>query len=375
MSTTMRSKSGHAPLAALAAGVILFACSTADQTTAPGVSTRSDLIPSGTQPTPGVVTLCKAGADGIFSVQVGTGSAWSTVQMAHNSCQTIASVPPTQKDDVIVTVTEQPHMTYALDHITVHQGNTPEKTVTGGTSVSFEAVHGAIVTYHNNAVVNVCKHGPAATFQYQMGLGATMQSLSLADGECKPIGTVPSAQADDVIVTVRENASSSYKLDHIGLVQGLGSEKSMTGATSASFEGAHGAVIHFYNVPVTSTSSGCTYTQGYYKNKGASLLPTGMFHSSGQTYLAVLETAPKGGNAYYILAHQYIAASLNAKKASVPSDVQTALTNAAAYFATSGITPNAPYTASYTKDKLTGWADLLTSYNEGKAGPSHCSDE
>ncbi|MEO7181876.1 MAG: hypothetical protein ABI141_13625 [Gemmatimonadaceae bacterium] len=373
MSITMRSRARHAPLAALAAGVVMFACSAPDQTTAPIRLSISDLLPTGTSPTPGVVTLCKAGADGVFSVQIGTGSAWSTVQMAHNSCQTIASVPPVQKDDVIVTITEQPRTIYALDHITLQQGTTAERTITSSATLSFEAVHGAIVTYHNTAVVNVCKHGTAATFQYQIGLGAAMQTLSLADGECKPIGTVPSAQQDDVIVTVRENASTTYKLDHIGLIQGLGTERTTAGQSSLSFEGAHGAVVHFYNVPATST--GCTYTQGYYKNKGASLLPTGNFYASGQTYRDVLETAPKGGNAYYILAHQFIAASLNAKRASVPGDVQTAMTQAAAYFATSGITPAAPYSTTYTKDKLTAWADLLARYNEGTVGPGHCGDE
>jgi hypothetical protein len=333
----------------------------------------SDLVPAGTHPTPGVVTLCKVGADGVFSVQVGAGSAWSTVNMAHNTCQTIASVPPAQQDDVIVTITEQPRATYALDHITMTVGNDAERTITNSPTVSFEGAHGANVTYYNNAVINVCKHGTAATFQYQIGLGTTMQPLSLAAGECKPIGSVPSVQQDDVIVTVRENPSATYTLDHIGLVHGLGTEQTITGTSSVSFEGVHGGVVHFYNVPVTST--GCTFTQGYYKNRGASLLPTGNFYASGQTYLQVLETSPKGGNPYYILAHQFIAASLNAKSASVPGDVKTAMTQAGTYFSTSGITPDTPTSSTYTKEKLTGWADLLTRYNEGQVGPGHCTDE
>lgn len=373
MPHTIVSHSKHARLVALAAGVVLFACSTADQSTAPVRPSTSDLLPAGTSPTPGVVTLCKAGADGLFSVQVGTGASWSTIQMGHNTCQTIASVPPTQRDDVIVTITEQPRASYALDHISLKHGNTAEQTITNSATVAFEAAHGAIVTYYNNAVINVCKHGTAATFQYQMGLGAASQSLSLADGECKQIGTVPSVEQDDVIVTVRENPSASYTLDHIGILRGLLSEQTITGQSSVSFEGMHGATVHFYNVPVTTT--GCTYTQGYYKNKGASLLPSGNFYSSGQTYHDVLETAPKGGNPYYILAHQYIAAWLNSKSASVPGGVQTALTQAAAYFATSGITPAAPTSSTYTKEKLTAWADVLTSYNEGQTGPGHCKDE
>jgi hypothetical protein len=370
MSITMVSRLKHAPLVALGAGVILFACSSPDRTTAPARTSNSDLVPAGTSPTPGVVTLCKAGTNGVFSVQVGAGSAWSTVNMAPNSCQTVASVPPVQQDDVIVTITEQPRTTYALDHITMKAGNDAERTITNSSTVSFEGAHGAIVTYYNNAVVNVCKHGTAATFQYQIGLGTTLQPLSLADGECKPIATIAPVQADDVIVTVRENPSVAYTLDHIGLVHGLGTEQTITGQSSVSFEGAHGGVVNFYNV-----LAGCTFTQGYYQNKGASLLPTGNFYASGQTYLQVLETSPKGGNPYYILAHQHIAASLNAKSASVPGNVTTAMTQAGTYFATSGITPDTPTSSTYTKEKLTGWADVLGQYNEGLIGPGHCTDE
>lgn len=373
MSLTTRSRPKYVPFVALAAGAILFACSSPDQATAPVPSSPSAHLASN-GPTPGVVTLCKVGADGAFSVQVGTGAAWSTVEMARNTCQTIASVPPVQQDDVVVTITEQPRATYSLNHIFLQRGGTSDQTLTNTSTVSFEAVHGAIVTYYNDAVVNVCKKGTAASFEYQMGLDGPTQSLSLTDGECKPIGTIPAAQQDDVIVTVRENPSASYQLDHIDLLKALHSQQTITGQSSVSFEGAHGAVVTFHNVPVT-TSSGCTYTQGYYKNKGASLLPSGNFYASGQTYLGVLQTAPKGGNGYYILAHQYIAATLNAKSASVPPGIQTAMNQSKAYFETAGITPSAPYTATYTKDKLTAWADLLASYNEGLTGPGHCGNE
>lgn len=58
-----------------------------------------------------------------------------------------------------------------------------------------------------------------------------------------------------------------------------------------------------------------------------------VFFLSGQTYYQVLWTNPVGGNAYYILAHQYIAAELNMLSgASVPSDVQDAFDAATALF-------------------------------------------
>lgn len=372
MSVTGRSRAVRAPLVAFFVVAFLFACGAPDRTTGPAPqASRLDVIPTTSTPTPGVVTLCKVGADGVFSVQVGTTGVWSTVEVAHSSCQTIVSVPPVSQDDVIVTITEQPRALYVLDHILLKLGGAADQIITNGSTVSFEAAHGAIVTYYNNPMLTVCKEGTAATFDYQIGLTAPHQSLSLADGECRPIGTPP-AQQDDVIVTVRENASSAYQLDHINLLRPASAVETITGQAWVSFEGGHGAVVTFHNVPVTST--GCTYTQGFYKNKGASLLPAGNYYASGQTYLGVLQTPPKG-NAYYILAHQFIAATLNAKSASVPADVQTALTQSGAYFASGGITPSAPYTATYTKDKLTGWADLLGRYNEGLIGPGHCNDE
>ncbi len=63
-------------------------------------------------------------------------------------------------------------------------------------------------------------------------------------------------------------------------------------------------------------------TQGYWKNhpedwpvppdytKGLVKSEDNFFYS-GQDWLTLLNTPPKGGNAYYTLAHQYIAAVLN----------------------------------------------------------------
>jgi hypothetical protein len=51
-----------------------------------------------------------------------------------------------------------------------------------------------------------------------------------------------------VIVTVRETASSSYRLDHMTLSIGGLAPKTVTGATSISFEGVHGAVLTVFNV-------------------------------------------------------------------------------------------------------------------------------
>ncbi|MCS7295277.1 MAG: hypothetical protein NZ761_07750 [Dehalococcoidia bacterium] len=118
---------------------------------------------------------------------------------------------------------------------------------------------------------------------------------------------------------------------------------------------------------------GCTYTQGYWQRwtdrwpMGYS--PDDPFYNSGQTWIQVLRT-PTRGNAYYILAHQFIAATLNvANGATAPEEVQAALANAAAYFATAD--PNDPYATTPRAD-LVAWAGTLDRFNNGYIGPGHC---
>lgn len=76
---------------------------------------------------------------------------------------------------------------------------------------------------------------------------------------------------------------------------------------------------------LVSTAAACyaePLTQGYWKTHSsngpapyddtwACLGEDTKFLGSGESYFVVLTTPPKGGNAYYILAHQYIAAKLN----------------------------------------------------------------
>lgn len=141
-------------------------------------------------------------------------------------------------------------------------------------------------------------------------------------------------------------------------------------------------------VLLCSTNLGCTLTQGYWKthsiygpaskpNDTWNLVggPDALFFYSGQSYLEVLNTAPKKGNAYYILAHQYIAAELNfLDGAGIPTDVQTAFEEATALFEDS---ENTPYNIGKLKGNdplrhdFTMLAEILEAYN---SGPGHCND-
>ena len=96
-----------------------------------------------------------------------------------------------------------------------------------------------------------------------------------------------------------------------------------------------------------------------------------MFFGSGKSYYQVLWTAPQG-NAYYILASQYIAAKLSILNgASSTAAVNAAMSGAEAFFATA--TPSTKLTTAQ-KSQLTTWATLLANYNLGLVGPGHCSE-
>ena len=351
-----------------AVSATVYACSDG---TGPGirpVSPRQNFGAEASVVAPGVVTICKVGPGASFGIQVGLGTSFQPATITEGNCLTLPTITAAPGDDVIVTVRENTQPWYALDRIVFDQGE-GEQTITSGNSVSFEGTHGANVTFFNDGVVRLCKVGTDATFQYEVGLGAGFNPLSLTNGECSTIARIPpGAPGDDVVVTVRENASPSYALNHITLAYGGGQPSIVGGGSSqVGFEGMHGGTVVFYNDPA---DGGCTYTLGWYKNKGSESLPAGNFALSGAAWLAVLETSPRG-NAYYILAHQYIVALLNSQSASTPPAVASALANAAGYF---GVATPANWSAGgvYDKDQLTAWTNTLTAYNEGTIGPGHC---
>jgi hypothetical protein len=143
------------------------------------------------------------------------------------------------------------------------------------------------------------------------------------------------------------------------------------------------------NVRCEEDGDGCTLTPGYWKTHSqqgpapyddtwALLGPAQentVFFLSGQTYYQALWTAP-GGNAYYILAHAYIAAELNQLNgASIPNDVLTAFNQATTLFNT--YTPaqiGALRGNNATRKQFIALAKVLDEYNNGLTGPGHCSE-
>jgi hypothetical protein len=138
---------------------------------------------------------------------------------------------------------------------------------------------------------------------------------------------------------------------------------------------------------------GCTLTQGYWKTHSASgpapyddtwaklaggLGEKTIFFKSAQTYLQVLGTAP-AGNAYYQLAHQYIAAQLNQLNgSSMPPAVKDAFDKATILLNTYTPAQVAALAANNAVRKnFVSYGGILAGYNEGTSinGPKHCSEQ
>ncbi len=128
---------------------------------------------------------------------------------------------------------------------------------------------------------------------------------------------------------------------------------------------------------------GCTLTQGYWKTHSSfgpapyddTWLHVGgasaMFMSSGQTWYQVFWTPPKG-NAYYTLAHQYMASELNRyNNASMSPTVLATLSAAKTWL--SNHTPTSVLSKAERTQVLL-WASILDIYNNGLLGTPHCSE-
>jgi len=142
-----------------------------------------------------------------------------------------------------------------------------------------------------------------------------------------------------------------------------------------------------YDVKITvPCEGGCTLTIGYWRTHSkygpapydatwAKVDPNGedsYFFASGQSWYQVFWTAPSGGNVYYQLAHQYMAAKLNILAgASTTPAVDAALTAAESFFA--GRLPTASVSRQL-QNQMRTFAELLDSYNNGLIGPGKCSE-
>ena len=119
------------------------------------------------------------------------------------------------------------------------------------------------------------------------------------------------------------------------------------------------------------TEHACTFGAGYWKTHAdawpSRFYPAAAFFDSGQSWIDVLRTPPRG-DAYYILGHQFIAAALNLDgmdSGLVPSEVGTPFAIAGGFFTADAHT-------ELPRTELVRLATVLEDFNEGNAGVPAC---
>jgi len=145
------------------------------------------------------------------------------------------------------------------------------------------------------------------------------------------------------------------------------------------------------------TTGGCTRTRGYWASHwsdGPQYDPTWAgYHenglapffaeepipdgtSTGLSYIQMLRAEPRGGSAYVILAHQFIAAELNVEAgAEAPPLVRMALSRGAALLADDGYEARRDIPKSKKscdREVALGLAVILDLFNKGLIGPGYC---
>ena len=263
-----------------------------------------------------------------------------------------------------------------------------------------------------NASLTVCKEGPTGntyTFQLSSFTGTAVKDPATVDGsdqftlsadQCKRVatgeGTVLVQEINQPAGTVFYDVANyvwypaNGTTTAIPVLASFSPNPSFVNLTSSqNFGNDFGRLLLYRDIAV---DLGCTLTLGYWKTHndsfqgGAATDPTWallsgglaeetIFFLSGQTWFEVFWT-PVGGNAYYNLAHQYMAAVLNQLAgASVPAAVQTALNSATTLFNTYTPAQIAALSGSDSlRRQFIALAGTLGAYNEGLAagGPDHC---
>ncbi|BBL81299.1 hypothetical protein [Thermus thermophilus] len=200
-------------------------------------------------------------------------------------------------------------------------------------------------------------------------------SVTVSDPSATPTQATSGVSPEGVITQthlferwVRFDACGEYEVEN-------------TATFTTHTTGAQGSASATVKVSVPCEGA-CTLTQGYWKTHSrygpapydatwAGIGEDTPFYLSGQSHHEVLWTPPAGGNAYYILAHQFIAAQLNVLNgASTTPAVDAALAWAEGFFQTHTPTSFGKTLARQAKDH----AATLDAYNNGLAGPVHCSE-
>jgi hypothetical protein len=186
------------------------------------------------------------------------------------------------------------------------------------------------------------------------------------------------------VVAILALGVAGFALAGIGAGIGLADVTTGTTGTMTTDTGTTGTTT----APPPPPEEGCTRTPGYWKTHaevGSKKFddtwlavggPDAAFFSSGQSYIEVLNEDKSTGNAYYILAFQWIAAELN-QEAGASISGAAAAAFAAGEALLSSHTPaeiDALSGDDPLRQQFIAAAATLDDYNNGVIGPGHCGD-
>jgi hypothetical protein len=214
------------------------------------------------------------------------------------------------------------------------------------------------------------------------GVSQVDECVDVEDSLQGPLGTV-CADAAPTTLNYGRFIGPFTSPDQCGVQEVKNTASFIAGDTGATGESS-------WTVRVTvACGQGCTLTPGYWKThslrgpapyddtwaKLGPLQEATPFFLSGKTYYQALWTPPQG-NAYYILAHAYIATTLNGLNgASMPAEVLAAWNEATTLFQTKTPAQIAAQKGNQQpRKRFIELAGLLDLYNNGLIGPGHCSE-
>ena len=130
------------------------------------------------------------------------------------------------------------------------------------------------------------------------------------------------------------------------------------------------------SLDTATTSSGCTLTQGYWKNHPTvwpvTSLKLGTVSYTEAQLLSILG-APVKGNGLIDLAHQLIAAKLNVAAGASPAAITTTISAADALIGSLVVPPVG--SGSLSTSTTSALVGQLDAYNSGTIGPGHCGNQ
>lgn len=344
----------------------------------------------------------------VYSVSLSATSSDNT--QAVNGVIAISNNDPTRSATllgVIDVVSTSLNMSVSCPSSTVPAGGSLQCSYSGSLPDDTARTNTATATQQNYHYAADGTATPAGSTQRSGSAAVTFGAPAKLVDQCVTLsdafdGGAPAALGSGTICAPSAGGSWSQSLTYTASFTwdpSLGTCKTIVVPNVASFltgtTGATGSSTATVNITNQDCALGCTLTQGYWKTHSVygpakpdptwNLIhpngPNTTFFYSGESWYQAFWTTPAGGNAYWVLAHQYEAAVLNQLNgASQPSQVQSAISQAFGLFNSPTNTPayiGGLKSNNSLRQEFIGDAAILDMYNSGNypGGPPHCSED